>query len=297
MDKKHIVITGGAGFVGGELSKVFLARGERVTVLDLVKPKTPIEGVHYLQVDLLKEVVPENISDASAIVHLSGASIFNRWTPEYKKLIYDSRIVTAQKMVEFFKDKKERPKVFVSASAVGIYGSRGEEFLNEESTPGGDFLAHVCVDWEKAASAMGAYGTRTVSIRTGIVLGHGGGMLAKLVPIFKWGLGGPMGDGKQWFSFISMTDLLGVYEMAVYNESLLGPVNAVSPEPIRNRDLARALGRMLHRPAFIPVPRFVLRIVLGEFAEAVLASQRVVPNKLRKIHFQYKASTIDEALN
>ena len=296
MDKKHIVITGGAGFVGGELAKVFLARGERVTVLDLVKPKSPIDGVNYVQVDLLKEAVPERASGAHAIVHLSGASIFNRWTPEYKKLIYDSRILTAQKIVDFFKDKKERPEVFVSASAVGIYGSRGEELLIEDALPGTDFLAHVCVDWEKAASAMGAYGTRTVSIRTGIVLGHGGGMLSKLVPIFKWGIGGPMGDGKQWFSFISMGDLLRIYEEAVYNKALFGPLNAVAPVPVRNRDLAHALGRMLGRPAFIPVPRFILRIVLGEFAEAVLASQRVVPGKLAEIHFEYKAPTIDEAL-
>lgn len=296
MDRKHIVITGGSGFVGTELAKRAIAQGFRVTILDILPPRITSPLITFTKVDLLKESVPESISDAHAIVHLMGASIFNRWTKAYKKLIYDTRIETAKKLFEFFKEKPTKPAAFISASAIGFYGSRGDELLDEGKAPGTDFLAGVCRDWEGAASLFKTFGTRVVTIRTGIVLSHGGGMLAKLIPIFKMFLGGPMGNGKHWFSFISMTDLVRIYEASILDQRYVGPINAVAPVPVQNRELAKALGRMLKKPAFIPVPAFALRIILGEFADAVLSSQRVVPTKLAELHFTYSAENIDEAL-
>ncbi len=296
MDRKHIVITGGSGFVGTELAKRAIAQGFRVTILDILPPRITSPLIIFIKVDLLKESVPESISDAHAIVHLMGASIFNRWTKAYKKLIYDTRIETAKKLFEFFKEKPTKPSALISASAIGFYGSRGDELLDEDKESGTDFLAGVCRDWEGVADLFKTFGARVVTIRTGIVLSHGGGMLAKLIPIFKMCLGGPMGNGKQWFSFISMTDLVRIYEASILDQRYVGPINAVAPVPVQNHELAKALGRMLKKPAFIPVPAFALRIILGEFADAVLSSQRVVPTKLAELHFTYSAENIDEAL-
>ena len=291
-----ICITGGSGFVGTQLTKLFMASGHSVVVFDIVPPRTEISGVKFFKVDLLKDPIPDVLGECDVVIHLSGVSIFGRWTESYKKAIYDSRILSTRALVEHFKIQNKKPSVFVCASAVGFYGDRGEEVLDESQSPGTDFLAHVCVDWEAEAAKARELGVRVVSIRTGIVLGAGGGMLGTLLPIFRLGIGGPMGSGRQWFSWVHMDDLIKIYETAVLDARLQGGVNAVAPESVRNSELVSEMGKVLHRPTIIPLPGFVLRIIVGQFADAILGSQRIVPTKLAAVNFQYTYPTLTSAL-
>ena len=291
-----ICITGGSGFVGTQLTSRFLKAGHSVVIFDIVPPRVAIAGVTFYKVDLSKDPIPEVLNTCDAVIHLSGVSIFGRWTEEYKKLIYDSRINSTRALVQHFKTQSHRPGVFVCASAVGFYGDRGEDVLDESQTPGTDFLAHVCVDWETEAQKAEGFGVRVVCIRTGIVLGKGRGMLGTLVPIFRFGIGGRMGRGTQWFSWIHMDDLISIYETAVLDSRISGPVNAVAPEAVRNTELVSSLGKVLRRPTIIPLPAFALRLIVGEFAEAILGSQRVVPTKLTDVGFHYVYPKLREAL-
>ena len=294
-----ICITGGSGFIGTQMTKHFIAQGHRVVVFDIMSPKVSHQNVSFFKINLMNDEIPDVLKTCDAVVHLSGVSIFNRWTVSYKKEIYDSRIISTRKLVDFFTKHKQvtqKPLVFVCASAVGFYGDGGEEILDESKKPGDDFLAEVCADWEHEAQKAVALGVRVVSIRTGIVLGVGGGMLAKLVPIFRLGLGGRFGTGKQWFSWIHMNDLIKVYESAVFDERLSGAVNAVAQESVRNSDLVQLLAHAVHRPAYFILPKWLLKIILGEFACAVLMSQRVTPQKLSSIDFHYAHPTLQSAL-
>lgn len=294
-----ICITGGSGFIGTQMTKHFIAQGHRVVVFDIMPPKVSDQNVSFFKINLMNDEIPDVLKTCDAVVHLSGVSIFNRWTALYKKEIYDSRIISTRKLVDFFTKHRQvtqKPLVFVCASAVGFYGDGGEEILDESKKPGDDFLAQVCADWEYEAQKAVALGVRVVSIRTGIVLGVGGGMLAKLVPIFRLGLGGRFGTGKQWFSWIHMNDLIKVYESAVFDERLYGAVNAVAQEPVRNSDLVQSLAHAVHRPAYFILPKWLLKIILGEFAGAVLMSQRVTPQKLSSIQFHYAHPTLQSAL-
>ncbi len=292
-----IAITGGAGFVGMRLAGLLASRGNEVLILDRNLPHATPHGVIAVRTDLVHDLPLEQYLACNAVIHLAGVNIFGRWTDAYKKLIASSRIETAQALIGAVKDAGRGPTVFVSASAVGYYGDGGEEELIESSPNGTDFLAKVCREWEAVAASAAAAGMRTVSVRTGIVLGPGGGMLAKLIPIFKVGMGGPMGNGRQWFSWISLEDLLHVYEVVATDSRYSGPVNAVSPEPVRNRDFARALGKALHRPSIIPVPGFALRIVLGELGSVVLMSQKVMPRALLKNGFVFTKPAIEAAIS
>ena len=291
-----ICITGGSGFIGSKLSELFVNSGHEVLVLDLRPPRKKATNLSFVEVDLIREPVPEEVFSCDAIVHLAGASIFGRWTQKYKKLILDSRVKTASALINAVKKAGRRPKVFVSASAVGYYGDGGENELDEASPAGSDFLASVCKQWEETAKSSESKAMRWVTVRTGIVMGPGGGIVAKLAPVFKWFLGGPIGSGKQWFSWIYIDDLLNVYKTAVLDDSWSGPVNAVSPHPVRNEDFVKALGKALHRPAFIPVPQFVLKLGLGELADAVTMSQKVVPKKLMDMNFSFVYPKIENAV-
>ena len=292
----HILVTGGSGFIGSRLTEGLIKEGHAVTVLDVVPPRQSIPGVSFVKADLMRDPVPSVCGEVDGIIHLAGVSIFKRWTPSYKQLIIDSRVKTAGALFEFMKNAPKRPSVFVSASAVGFYGDRGEEALTEASVAGKDFLASVCQAWEDAAKQFQSLGIRTVSVRTAIVLGPGGGMMSQVIPLFRYGIGGRMGSGKQWFSWIHVDDLVRVYTRAVTDGALSGPVNASSPGAVRNKDFARALGRALHRPAIVPAPSFALRVVLGEFASAVLSSARVVPQTLQQKDFTFLYPDIDSAL-
>ncbi|MDX1535524.1 MAG: TIGR01777 family oxidoreductase [Candidatus Spechtbacterales bacterium] len=291
-----ITITGGSGFIGLKLSKLFTDLGHEVLILDIRPPRKEIKGVKFVEANLLKEPVPPEAIECDAIVHLAGVNIFGRWTEDYKKLILESRTKTAKTLIDAIKASEHTPEVFVSASAIGYYGDGGEEKLDESAPSGNDFLANVCKRWEAVAQTSEDAGMRWVSVRTGIVLGPGGGMLGKLVPIFKMFLGGPLASGNQWFSWIHIEDLLNVYKKAVLDSNLSGPVNAVAPNPVRNKEFAKALGSAVNRPAIIPVPKFALKIVLGELANEITMSQRVIPKKIQETDFNYKYPDINSAL-
>ena len=291
-----ICITGGSGFIGTKLATACVSSGHTVVSIDRTVPAFVPVGVTCIQADLTVDPVPKEALDCDAVVHLAGASIFGRWTAEYKKIIFESRIRSAEALIAAYEKAPRKPSVFVSASAVGYYGDGGEKELPETAEAGSDFLSSVCVAWEKAAYAAENLGARVVTIRTGIVLGKNGGMLSKLVPIFRYGLGGVMASGSQWFSWIHLDDLIAVYLAPITDSRLSGPINAVAPEPVRNRDFTRALGAALHRPAFFAIPYFALKIILGELAGAVTASARVIPTKLTAAGFLYRYRTIDQAL-
>ncbi len=291
-----IAVTGGSGFVGSKLSALLAAQGHDVLVLDRFPPRTEVEGVRFASTDLVHDLPLEEFLACDAVVHLAGVNIFARWTDAYKRMILSSRAETAHALIEAARVFGRGPRIFVSASAVGYYGDGGEAVLAESSPNGSDFLASVCGKWEAAAQAAETAGMRWVSVRTGIVIGPGGGMLAKLLPFFRLGLGGPMGSGRQWFSWISLDDLLAVYVAAISDDRMRGPVNAVSPNPVRNRELARAIGAAVRRPAFLPLPGFALRLILGELGGVVLMSQRAVPQKLNELGFVFESPDIREAL-
>jgi uncharacterized protein (TIGR01777 family) len=295
-ESMNIGITGGSGFIGSALCERLTAAGHRVVILDIRPPTRKIAGAEFIQADLMEGAVPSRILECDALIHLAGVPIFEKWTDEYKKIILESRVKTARALIDAVKKAGRGPRVFVSASAVGYYGEGGEATLTESSPAGTDFLARVCREWELVAKRSEQVGMRWVSVRTGIVLGPGGGMLSKLIPVFKWGVGGALGSGKQWFSWIHIEDLLSVYVAAVTDVRLSGPVNAVAPHPVRNTEFTRVLAEVLHRPAFFHVPGFALRMVLGELANAVLMSQRVVPKRLSEIDFSFRYPTIKQAL-
>ncbi|MEI8223752.1 MAG: TIGR01777 family oxidoreductase [bacterium] len=295
----NIAITGGSGFIGTALAHKLLDAGHQVTIYDRVAPRFSHERMQFVSANLVTDAAPTSIANHNAIVHLAGVSIYERWTAEYKQQIMESRTKSTASIVDACRASEIKPTVFVCASAVGYYGDQTDRILDESaSTPttGTDFLSDVCVAWESAAQKIEELGIRRVSVRTAIVLGPGGGMMSKLLPIFKWGLGGRLGNGNQWFSWIHIDDLIAIYYEAITNMQLSGPVNATAPEPVTNRVFTKSLGKALHRPAFLIIPAFALRIILGEFAKAVLASTRAVPAKLQVTGFEFTYKTIDEAM-
>jgi uncharacterized protein len=290
-----ITITGGSGFIGTAITKKLIELGHRVIILDRNPPRIQHSLVEYIATDFSEGTVPDRVVDVDAIIHLAGTSIFKRWTPEYKKLILSSRTRPIQELLDISRRTGKAPRAFVSASAIGWYGY-GVEAVDESFAAGTGFLSQVCSQWEAEATSFESVQSRVISVRTAIVLGPGGGMMSQVVPVFKWGIGGTFGSGEQWFSWIHVDDLVSVYIQAVTDESLSGSVNAASPNPVTNKQFVRALGRTLHRPSFLRIPGWALRIVLGEFAGAVLGSQRVIPKKLIDAGFSFTYPTIERAL-
>jgi uncharacterized protein (TIGR01777 family) len=292
-----VVITGGLGFIGTQLSTRLLERGHQVTVVDhsaKPRPYTP-RKVKYVSADT---TVPgawqEEVGIQDAVINLAGTSIFRRWNDETKQLIYDSRILTTRNVAEAMDE--EKGALLCSTSAVGYYGFRGDEELTEDDSPGNDFLAKVCVDWEKEAQKAADKGVRVALTRFGIVLGRTGGVLGQMIPPFRKFVGGPLGSGRQWFSWIHMEDLLKAFLFVFDNGDIHGPVNFCSPNPVRNRGLAKALGKVLSRPSFLTLPGFMLRVVLGDFGSVLVEGQRVVPTKLLKHGFVFEYPEIMGAL-
>ncbi|MDA2936141.1 TIGR01777 family oxidoreductase [Patescibacteria group bacterium AH-259-L05] len=288
------MITGGSGFIGQNLTAALLQKGYEVTIVNRHASKQ--KQVAFYDIDLVQSEIPDEIfSDVDAVIHLAGANIFGRWSKRKKRAIYHSRIAGTRNLVSAISALNQKPKVLISASAVGFYGDRGEDKLDESSSSGKDFLAHVCIDWEKQAREAEKCGLRTVQIRTAPVLGHGG-FLRKIVPIYNLGLGGPIARGKQWFPWIHMADIVGVYMFALENEAIAGPVNACSPQQIRNIDFSNALAKVLKRPAYLRVPRLALKLVLNDLASVVLASQKVYPRKLNDFGYKFIFPNIEKAL-
>jgi uncharacterized protein (TIGR01777 family) len=236
-------------------------------------------------------------SALDAVIHLAGEPIAKRWTPDVKRRIRDSRVTGTRLLSEALARLRAPPKVLICASATGWYGDRGGEWLDENSAPGRGFLAETCQEWESAAAPAREAGIRVVNLRIGLVLSPRGGALAKMLPAFRLGLGGRLGDGRAWWSWITMDDLLEVIQHALANESMYGPVNAVSPNPVTNAEFTNTLGRVLHRPTLIPAPRFALEIIFGEMGrEALLPSFRVKPATLIEAGFRFRFPELEAGL-
>jgi len=292
------LVTGATGFVGPRLLRlldrpVVLSRDAdraRATIghlVDRVVRWDPMQG----------PPPPEAFAGVDAVLHLAGESVAEgRWTAAQKARIRDSRVVGTRNLVQGIAQAAQKPAVLVSASAVGYYGNRGDEELTESATPGDDFLAQVCIDWEREALAAEKSGVRVVTARTGIVLGAGGGALGKMLFPFKLGAGGPLGNGRQWMPWIHVADLARLYVHAADTAAVRGAMNAVAPNPVRNSEFTKALARQLHRPAFMPAPYFGLRLAFGEFAQVLFASQRVIPRVALESGFVFQYPEIAGAL-
>lgn len=289
---KKILVTGGTGFVGNRLVGGLVAHGDSIHVVTRHpeahrSARSGVEFVAWLP----------DLSRYDVVVHLAGQTILARkWSGEVREQLVQSRVGTAKSLVDALAKSPKRPRLLISASAIGFYGDRGDEVLTEESKKGTGFLADLSEAWEREALRAESLGVRTVCLRIGAVLGPGGGMLKELLPIFKLGLGGPVGNGKQWLSWIHWRDLVALIVFAIDHESARGVVNAVSPEPATNADFTRALGRAVHRPAFLPVPAFALKLKLGDAASLALQSQRVLPARAESLGFAFQFPTLGAAL-
>ncbi len=291
------LVTGGTGFVGRQL----LGLLDRPTVLsrDVGRAQRALGSAagRVIGWDPLAGPPPaEAFAGVDVVFHLAGESVAEgRWTTAQKARIRDSRVIGTRNLVAGIASAESRPRALVSASAVGYYGDRGEEELTEASAPGHDFLAEVCQAWEREALAADSLGLRVVLARTGIVLGQGGA-LAKMLTPFRLGAGGPLGNGKQWMPWIHVADLARLYLHAADTSTIRGPMNAVGPHPVRNSEFTKALGRAVHRPAFMPAPYLALRLAFGEFAQVLFASQRVIPQVAAESGFRFEYPKIDQAL-
>ena len=294
-----IMITGGTGFVGTQLTSRLIQDGYEVTILtrSLKGGKKISPGISYLEGDpTQKGPWQEAIKHHDAVINLAGASIFSKWTEEHKKAIRESRVNTTRNIVEGIPSSPEKPFTLFSTSAVGYYGFCGDEELTEESPHGDDFLASIAVEWEGEALKARDKGARVVITRFGIVMGEKGGALSQMIPLFKKYIGGPIGSGRQWFSWVHIKDLAEAFAFLLKHPEISGPVNVCSPNPVRNKDLARALGRALHKPSFMPAPGFMIKLVLGEFGSVILEGQRVIPKRLLENGFVFQYAEIDKAL-
>lgn len=291
-----VAITGASGFIGRELVRQLSSRGTRVIALTRgdSRAESP-DGVEVRRFDFAAEPNPAAFDGATHVVHLSGESIAGRWSEEKKRRIEQSRVDGTRRLIASLAPCNPRPTTLVCASAVGYYGSRGDERLVESSPPGDDFLARVVTAWEAAAREASALGMRVVMVRAGVVLGDGGA-LAQMKTPFLFGAGGPLGSGRQYLPWIHLRDLASIFAFALENENLAGPVNAVAPDPATNARFAKALGAALHRPALVPTPAFALRLILGEFAETLLGSQLVIPAALEAARFTWSFPRLEAAL-
>jgi len=294
----NIFMTGGTGFVGTFLAKKFTSEGHRVTILTHTPQEAnqKITGLSYLEGNpTIKGKWQDVVKDHDVIINLAGASIFSRWTPVQKEILRSSRIETTRNVVEAL--PADASKItFLSTSAVGYYGFHQDEELTENTPAGNDFLARLAYDWEQEALRAKEKGARVVITRFGIVLGKNGGALGQMIPLFKFFLGGPLGSGQQWFSWVHMHDLAQAFGFLLQHPEISGAVNLCSPEPVRNVDLGRAIGRVLHRPSFMPVPGFMIKLILGEFGSVLLEGQRVIPRRLLDAGFKFKYADIEKAL-
>ncbi len=295
-DSLTIAITGASGLIGRPL--VARLRADGHTVIRLVRRQENLRDDEIHWNPMTTEIDFSSLDGVDAVINLAGEPIASgRWTDERKKLIMDSRVQGTALLAAVMNRSQRRPSVFVSPSAIGFYGDRGDEELTEFSMPGKGFLADVCIAWEQAVKAATDVGVRVVHPRIGVVLSRKGGALREMLPPFKLGLGGRLGSGQQWWSWIALDDMVQVLIECVTNEQLRGPVNAVAPNPVRNVDFTKTLGRVISRPTIFPVPPFALRILLGEMADALLlASIRVLPMQLQEAGFTFEHTELEAAL-
>ncbi len=294
----QVLVSGATGFIGRRLVKELQARGDEVVAVtrDSEKAKRLLgEGIRT--VTWQEGELREGVGSSQAMVNLAGEIIFGqRWSAAQKQRILDSRVESTERLVAAIGRDGPKPAVLVSGSAIGYYGAHEDEDLDEDSPPGDDFLADVCKRWESAALRAEESGVRTVLLRTGIVLGRGGGALQRMAMPFRLFAGGPVGSGRQWFSWIHIDDLVGIILHAIDTETVRGPLNATAPEPRTNADFSKALGRALGRPSWLPVPAFALRLLFGEGAGFLVTGQRVLPKRAQASGYSFKYPTAEEAL-
>uniref|UniRef100_A0A832D1V7 TIGR01777 family protein n=1 Tax=Ignavibacterium album TaxID=591197 RepID=A0A832D1V7_9BACT len=298
---KKIIITGATGLIGRKLSQKLTEAGHQIIVFsrNASSAKNILKkDFTYIDWDYSKsDKWVESISTADAIVHLAGINLFaKRWNKKFKEEILASRKETTKALVDAVKLSQAKPEVFVSASGVGYYGDCGDKQLDENSPAGNDFLAEVCKVWEAEAAEVEQADVRRVSVRTGIVLSKEDGALKRMLLPFKLFVGGPLGNGKQWFPWIHIDDIVGIYFHAIENQNLNGAVNAASPNICTMKEFAKTLGKVLHRPSLFPVPELALKIAIGEAGKVVLMSQRVKVNKLLESGYKFKFENLEEAL-
>jgi uncharacterized protein len=291
-----IIISGASGLVGTALTKALRTDGQ--TVLHLVRTRNEVSSGQIRWDPLSAQVDVSALECADVVVHLSGASISDgRWTPARKAVLRSSRLDSTRVLVDSLARLRQKPGVFVSASAVGYYGNRGDEILTESSGPGNDFLSLLARDWEAEAIRAAQSGMRTVILRFGVILSPRGGALPQMIRPFRFGAGGRLGSGSQWMSWIALEDVVGIIRSSISNSEMSGAVNVVAPNPVQNSDFAHIVGRILHRPSLLPAPPFMLRLALGEMADALLlASQRAVPERLLQSGHRFKFPEIEPAL-
>jgi uncharacterized protein (TIGR01777 family) len=289
----RILITGGSGFIGRALSRELKISGHEV----IIATRRRYDSKDRFTWDS-RELIPQDImSKFDAVVNLAGEPVApGRWTKDRKRRILESRVNATRALAESIRNANPKPRVLISASAVGYYGPHGDEYVTEETPPAPDFLAGVCRAWEAEALKAEELGVRVVLVRIGGVLGAEGGALAQMVIPFKLFLGGPIGSGKQWFSWIHRDDMAGIIKYALENESVSGPVNATAPVPVTNREFSKALGKALHRPSFFAAPGFVVKLSLGELGGMLLTGQRVLPEKALNAGYKFKYPEVGEAL-
>jgi uncharacterized protein len=277
-----IAIAGASGFVGTTLTQNFIQKGFEVI---------------QLQRDQIKDIptLSNLLNGCDVVINLSGANIIHRWSQEYKKILYSSRIDTTKNLIQGINSSQIKPKIFISTSAVGIYDNKGI-YSEENFQYSDDFLANLCKDWEEEALKASDLGVRTLIFRFGIVLGSDGGALSQMLTPFKLGVGGTIGDGSQAFSFIHIEDLVNSYLYAIQNSSLEGIYNLTAPIPTTNKELTKALGKVLNRPTFLPLPEFVLNLIFGEGAKVLTDGQSAIPTRLQQSGFEFKYQTIQETL-
>jgi uncharacterized protein (TIGR01777 family) len=293
----NILITGGSGFVGVYLSNYFIEKGDRVVATG-TSARHPLAGkdnFEYISADTTKEGAWQNrVNNVDAVINLAGRNIFKYWTASYKKLIYESRVMTTRRLVEALDGGSV---VFFNTSAIGYYGNRGDAPLKEDASAGDDFLAKVCVDWENEALKASEKGARVVIMRFGVILGKGGGALSKMIPAYRFFMGGPLASGEQWFPWLHIEDLMAAIRFIYENNTMEGPFNFCSPQAVRNKEFAKTLGYVLKRPAVMKAPSFAINLFMGEMGGALMSSQKGVPDRLEKYGFQFQYPDLEKALS
>ncbi|MGH8351730.1 MAG: TIGR01777 family oxidoreductase [Pseudomonas sp.] len=293
----HILLTGGTGLIGRQLCRHWSGQGHRLTVWSRKPGKVAkICGAQVRGIARLEDLGQEPVD---AIVNLAGAPIADRlWTHRRKALLWSSRITLTETLLAWLESREQKPRVLISGSAAGWYGDGGERELTEDSAPvSEDFASQLCIAWEETAQRAETLGIRVILIRTGLVLSAEGGFLSRLLLPFKLGLGGPIGNGRQWMPWIHIEDQIALIDFLLHRNEASGPYNACAPKPVRNREFAKALGSMLHRPAFMPMPAFALKVGLGELSLLLLGGQRATPVRLLKAGFTFQFTDLQAALD
>lgn len=291
-----ITISGASGFVGRRLMKKLIAENHSLHVLSRHAGTNLPPGVRLTVWNSTSSPPPEeSLAGADAVIHLAGEPVAQRWTDETKQKIRSSRVDGTRLLVQALSTLSYRPAVLICASAIGFYGSRGDEILTEASPPGDGFVADITREWEQQADLAQSLGIRLVKIRIGLALEKHGGALAKMLPLFKACIGGPIASGRQWMSWIHLDDLVGIIRYAL-DQPLQGPVNATAPNPVTNKEFTKTLAAAVHRPAFLSVPAFALKLSFGQMSEVLLASQRVIPKVAESAGYQFQYRDLGEAL-